>query len=151
MGELTDLELAAWQGLLRVSFRLRRDMGEELERRHGLSMADYDVLVRLAERPGGALRMAELADAVFQPRSSLTRIVDGLERRGLVRREPVPDDARGQRAVLTSTGRRTFRRAQRTHLSNVQAWFVDRLDTEQLGQLATIWSQIEQPRDRPAA
>src|SRR4051812_25613872 len=98
---LTELELAAWQGMLRVVFRLRREMGAVLEREHGLSMADYDVLVRLAEQPGNAMRMAELADAVLQPRSTITRIVDGLVGRELVRRERAVEDARGQRAILT--------------------------------------------------
>jgi DNA-binding MarR family transcriptional regulator len=140
---LTDLELAAWQGMLRVSFRLRRELGEALEREHGLSMADYDVLVRLAERRDGAMRMAELADAALQPRSSLTRIVDGLVRRGLVRREPSPEDARGQRAILTTQGRSVFRRAQRTHLDNVRTAFLDDLETEQLRQLAGAWARFE--------
>lgn len=139
---LSEAELAAWAGMLRASFRLRRDMGAELQREHGLSMADYDVLVRLVEQPGGALRMAELADVVLQPRSSLTRIVGGLEERGLVKRERTDDDGRGQRAVVTAAGRRTFARAQRTHLDNVRAAFLDRLSPDQLRELAAVWAAL---------
>jgi DNA-binding MarR family transcriptional regulator len=142
---LTDAELRAWQGLLRTSFRLRRDMGEALAREHDLSMADYDVLVRLADGAHGALRMADLADAVLQPRSSLTRIVDGLEQRGLVRRERTDDDGRGQRAVLTAAGREAFTRAQGTHLDNVRRAFLDRVSAEQMRELAAIWAAVEEP------
>lgn len=140
---LTELELAAWRGMLRTSFRLRRRLGEAMEREHGLSLAEYEVLTYLAERWGSAMRMAELADAVLQPRSSLTRIVDSLVASGLVRREPCPDDARGQRAVLTKEGRAAFRRAHRTHLDNVRAAFLDQLGDEQLEQLAAVWAEIE--------
>ena len=140
---LTRRELAAWQGLLRVSFRLRRELEAALTRDHGLSMADYDVLVRLADDPDRGLRMSDLADAVLQPRSSLTRIVGGLEARGLARREPAEADARGARAVLTPAGSAAFRRAQVAHLDNVRRLFLDRLTVAQLDQLAAAWEAID--------
>ena len=140
---LTEVELAAWRGMLRTSFRLRRRLGEAMEREHGLTIAEYEVLTYLAERWGSAMRMAELADAVLQPRSSLTRIVDGLVASGYVRREPSPDDARGQQAVLTKEGRAAFRRAHRTHLDNVRTAFLDHLDDDQLEQLAEVWARFE--------
>jgi DNA-binding MarR family transcriptional regulator len=138
---LTDQELAAWRGMLQVSFRLRREMGEALAR-HGLAMPDYDVLVTLAAQPRGRMRMNELADAVLQPRSSLTRITDGLERRGLIHREPCEVDARGTWAVLTREGRAAFRDAHRTHIANVRRLFLDRLADEQLEQLAAAWEAV---------
>jgi DNA-binding MarR family transcriptional regulator len=141
---LTRRELAAWRGMLRVSFRLRRDLGAQLTREHGLSTADYDVLVRLADDPARGMRMSDLADAVLQPRSSLTRIVSGLEARGLVRREPAPDDGRGARARLTRAGAAAFRRAQVTHLDGVRRVFLDRLTDAQLDQLAAAWAAIEE-------
>jgi DNA-binding MarR family transcriptional regulator len=148
---LTDAELAAWRGLLRVGVRLRRELGSRLQERHGVTMADYDVLVRLAEQPARRMRMAELAESVLQPRSSLTRIVDGLERRGLIRRERTVDDARGAVAVLTEQGLATYRRAQRTHHDNVRALFVDRLSDAQLGQLAGAWAAVDPEALAPAA
>jgi DNA-binding MarR family transcriptional regulator len=92
--ELTPLELAAWRGMLRLVHRLRRELGAELRRRHGLSMADYDALLALAGQPDKSIRMSVLAETILQPRSSLTRIVDSLEQRGLVQRMPTEDDAR---------------------------------------------------------
>lgn len=139
---LTPLELAAWQGMLRVSFRLRTELGRALQQAHGLSMANYDLLVRLAEQPDGQMRMAGLADAILQPRSSLTRMAGNLQHRGLIQRRPAPDDGRGALAALTKAGRRTFRAAQRTHLGGVRRHFHDQLSDDQLRQLAKAWTAV---------
>jgi DNA-binding MarR family transcriptional regulator len=147
---LTDAELAAWRGLLRVGVRLRRELGERLSERHQLTMAEYDALVQLAEQPGGRMRMAELADAILQPRSSLSRIADGLEHRGLIRRERTAEDARGAAAVLTRAGLATYRRAQRTHHDNIRAVFLNRLSDAQLTQLADAWASIDPEALAPA-
>jgi DNA-binding MarR family transcriptional regulator len=141
--ELTDVELAAWRGMLRTTHRLRRELGDELTRRHGLSMADYDALVTLAEAPERGMRMAELAEAILQPRSSLTRLIDSLEHRGLVARAPTPDDARGARASLTVEGIGVFARAHRTHLGGIRDRFLDRLSDHQLDQLAQAWTAVD--------
>jgi DNA-binding MarR family transcriptional regulator len=118
-------------------------MGTALEAEHGLTMADYDVLVCLAHARRQAVRMSDLAEQVLQPKSSITRIVADLERRGLVRRQPTPIDHRGTDAVLTSEGRRAFRHARATHLANVRRLFLDRLDPTQIRQLAAIWHTVD--------
>ena len=64
----------------------------------------YDVLLELSMAPGCRLRMHELARAVVLSRSGLTRLVDRLEKAGLLRREPDPEDGRGSFAVLTDEG-----------------------------------------------
>ena len=66
----------------------------------------YDVLLELSASPGCRLRMHELARAVVLSRSGLTRLVDRLEKSGLLRREPDPEDGRGSFAVLTDEGAR---------------------------------------------
>ena len=66
----------------------------------------YDVLLKLSAAPGCRLRMHELASAVVLSRSGLTRLVDRVEKAGLLRREPDPADGRGSFAVLTDEGLR---------------------------------------------
>lgn len=66
----------------------------------------YDVLLELSAAPGCRLRMHELARAVVLSRSGLTRLVDRLEKAGLLRRKPDPEDGRGSFAVLTDDGAR---------------------------------------------
>jgi DNA-binding MarR family transcriptional regulator len=128
--------------MLRVTTGVRRELERRLAERHGISIADYDALVTLAEHPGRRMRMSDLATAILQPRSSVTRIADGLEQRGLIRREPSTVDARGADAVLSRAGLALYRRAQRTHHDNVRELFLDRLSDEQLDQLASAWAAV---------
>src|SRR5918999_6567285 len=99
--ELTGTELGAWRGLLRVHTALVRELDAELYAAHALPLSSYDVLIYLRSAPGKRLRMAELADSVLLSRSGVTRLVDRLEREGLITRDACVDDGRGCYAVLT--------------------------------------------------
>ena len=101
---LTDRELAAWRGMLRTHRDVVARLDAELEREHGLPLTSYEVLISLADAPDGRLRMGELAGALLLSRSGLTRLVDRLERQGMVERERCEDDARGYFAVITAAG-----------------------------------------------
>src|SRR5918998_6070275 len=129
-------ELGAWRGLLRVHAGLTKELDAELLRAHGLSLSSYEVLLFLADAPGGQLRMSELADGVLLSRSGLSRLVDRMERDGLLRRERCPDDARGFLATITPAGRELFRRARRTHLDGVRERFLSQLAPEEQRVLA---------------
>src|SRR3954447_424912 len=120
---LAEREAAAWIGLLRTRERLMHELDRELEHAHGISLAEYDVLMQLDAAPGGNLRMAELADAVLLTRSGLTRLVDRLERRGLVERRRGPSDARGLWAVLTDAGAQQLGEPAVTHSDGIRRLF----------------------------
>ena len=117
---LDSEELAAWRGLLRVHSSMTKALDAELVAEHGLSLSSYEVLLFLADSPAGQLRMSELADGVLLSRSGLTRLVDRLERDGLLRRERCEDDQRGWFAAITAEGRELFARARKTHLAGVR-------------------------------
>lgn len=149
---LSPEELAAWGGLLRAHSTLIAQLDAELERSHGLTLGDYDVLVQLSKAPDRMLRMSELADVVLLTRSGLTRLVDRLERRGLVERRKCPSDARGLLAVLTDEGLRRFEEARPAHLEGVRRLFLDLLEPDDLDCLARVWKRIAAgPRDETAA
>jgi DNA-binding MarR family transcriptional regulator len=130
--DLSDWRLGVWRRFLTAHARVSRDLETELMRDAGLSLAWYDVLLQLAEAPDRRLRMADLADAVLLSRSGLTRLVDRLEKAGLVRREPSADDLRGTFTVLTAAGVHRLRAAVPVHLSGIRAHFLDRLDDDRL-------------------
>jgi DNA-binding MarR family transcriptional regulator len=128
---LSRTELDVWRSFLRAHAHLTRVLESELVAAQRLSLASYDVLVQLAEAPGRRLRMTELAEAVLLSRSGVTRLVDRLERSGLVARARVDTDGRGVVAVLTPQGLDRLRAATSTHLSGVGRHFVAPLaDTE---------------------
>lgn len=141
-GELAPLELGAWRGFLRTHALLFQELDAELSAAHALPLRSYEVLLFLNDSPAGEMRMAELAETVLLSRSGLTRLVDRLERDGLVRREACPGDARGLNAVITPAGRRRFAAARRTHLEGVRRLFLDRLSEDEQRQLAELWDRL---------
>jgi DNA-binding MarR family transcriptional regulator len=141
---LTPLELGAWRELLRAHATLTRELDEELRRAHGLPLSSYDVLVNLESAQGRQMRMSELADAVLLSRSGLTRLVERLERDGLLARADCPDDARGSLAVLTDEGAARLAQARKTHLRGVRERFLDHFEDDELEQLASFWQRLLQ-------
>jgi DNA-binding MarR family transcriptional regulator len=135
-------ELAAWRGFLRVHSALMKELDAELVAEHGLSLSSYEVLLFLAGRPDGRMRMSELADSVLLSRSGLSRLVDRLERSGLVRREADEADARGLHAAITKDGRRLFNRARVTHLAGVRERFLGQLSDDEKESLASLWDRL---------
>ena len=141
--ELLDVEeLAAWRGMLRVHAELTKALDAELIRAHDLTLSSYEVLLFLADAPEGRMRMSELADSVLLSRSGLTRLVDRLERAGLLERIQCEDDARGYFAEITPAGRRLFATARRTHLDGVRNLFLGRYSRDELRVLGGLWERL---------
>ena len=139
----TERELAAWRGFLRTHAGLVKELDADLEAQHQLPLTSYDVLTTLADQPQGRMRMRDLADAVVLSRSGLTRLVDRLQREGLLEREQCASDARGAYAVLTETGRDRLREAQPLHRDGVRRRFLSRFSTEELHVLAEFWERLQ--------
>jgi DNA-binding MarR family transcriptional regulator len=139
---LTDEELGAWRGMLRAHSELVRTLDAELAREHDLPLSSYEVLLFLNDSPGGRMRMSELADTVLLSRSGLTRLVDRLERDGLLRRERCESDARGLFAEITDEGREVFNGARQTHLDGVRRLFLDRFSRDELRTLGAFWQKL---------
>jgi DNA-binding MarR family transcriptional regulator len=137
-----SIDIAAWRGLVRVQGAVRRELDTALRASEGISLWDYTVLRTLAGSRGGCLRMTELARATDYTPSGLTRLADRLERAGLVRRDPCPDDGRGSVATLTPEGRKAFLRARRTHVAGVRRRFLERFDEPELAQMAEFWERL---------
>ena len=102
----------------------------------------YEILVRLSEADGRAMRMSELAARTRSSRSRLSHAVARLEERGWVRRTEAPGDRRGQVAALTEAGFEVLAAAAPGHVENVRAHVIDRLTTEQVAQLEAISQAI---------
>jgi len=143
--KLTPEQLAAWSGFLRGHAQIVRALDAELEGEHGLPLSSYDVLIQLSLAADQRLRMFELADAVVLSRSGLTRLVDRLERGGLVERERGEVDPRQIYARLTDRGFEVLADATPTHVAGIKERFLERLSDEQTEQLAAIWRAILGP------
>lgn len=135
-------QLGAWRAFLEAYAVTLDVLERELRSGADLPLAWYDVLVQLAEAPDGRLRMQELADAVLLSKSGVTRLVDRMERAGLVERARCADDRRGTFATLTAAGRSRLRAAAPTHLAGVHAHFAAHLDDEEAATLARLLHRI---------
>src|SRR3954468_11543144 len=136
---LTERELRAWRGLLKAHTTLVKALDAELIAEHGLAVTSYEVLLYLADAPQGQMRMHDLPSSVLLSRSGLTRLVDRLERDGLLARKACDSDARGAYAVLTDAGRRKLASARRTHLAGVRRHFLELLEDAELDKLGEVW------------
>lgn len=144
--EFTSAEMTAWRGLLRVHASLIKELDAELEATHRLPLTSFDVLVQLSEAPDQRLRMCDLADRVLLSRSGVSRLVDRLEREGLIERAACANDARGSYAVLTDAGRQMLVDARPTHHEGVRRRFFSHLDEGELDQLGRIWARVLEAR-----
>jgi DNA-binding MarR family transcriptional regulator len=141
-GALDDSELRAWRGLLRVHASLSKALDAELDRQHDLPLTSYEVLVYLADAEGQKMRMCDLASSVILSRSGLTRLVDRLERDGLLVRESCASDARGAFAKLTPAGHEKLAAARATHLAGVRSLFLSHLSDEERDVLGSVWDRV---------
>ena len=140
---LDEEELGAWRGMLRAHAALTRELDADLSREHDLPLSSYEVLLFLNDSEDGRMRMSELADSVLLSRSGLTRLVDRLERQGLLRRERCDSDARGLFAEITPEGRRLFDAARKTHLDGVRRLFLSHFSPAELRTLGSLWGKLE--------
>ena len=117
----------------------------------GLSLSEYTALMHLSEAPDRRLRMSELAVASAISISGMTRIVNRLEERDLLRRERCPSDGRAWNAVLTDAGLLRLRQAWPTHLASVRRHVLDHLQALDLPALTAALQRIaaEMPCSQP--
>jgi DNA-binding MarR family transcriptional regulator len=138
----SDTHADAWIGLLETHKQLTRALDAELEARHGLSLSSLELLGRLARAEGRQLRLSALAQATGLSLSRVSRLIDALEARKLVRRRPCAEDARAVEAHLTEQGLCLAREAQATHFASVRERFFDQLEPGELEALAQVFARF---------
>ena len=134
--------LEAWVSFLRAHAALTRELSADLQREHGLTINDYEVLLHLSRADGERLRRVDLAERVLLTASGITRLLDGLERSGFVCRETCPGDARVSYAKLTDEGREKLRCAGDTHLRGIDELFNARYSDEERETLAELLGRL---------
>ena len=137
-----ESEIRTWIRFVATNAAISRELEARLMGAHGLTLSDYDVLVQLARSPERKLRNIDLAKAVVLTRSGVTRLVDGLEKDGLVARSSCPSDKRGSFVSITDEGLGRLRAAAQTHLEGVRELFVERLGEEGRAQMDTLLAEL---------
>ena len=148
--EIAADPMSAWETVLRTVSSLLRTFEQELQESEGLPLTWYDVLIQLNESLDGRLRMQALSDRVVLSRSGLTRLIDRMEKAGLVHREPSQEDRRGYYALLTEDGREVLRRARPVHHRGIYEHFTRHLDEADVRALGIAMAKVRegsQPSD----
>src|SRR5580700_10241451 len=123
---VTRERLESWASFLRAHSAITRQLNADLLVAHGLTLNDYEVLLRLSHAPDGMMRRVDLAESVVLTASGITRLLDGLERAGLVEKASCSVDARVSYAKLTEAGRCRLDEAAVTHLAGLDDLFTSR-------------------------
>ena len=132
----------AWVGFVRGHSVLVRELNTQLVHEHGLTINDYEVLLRLAHAPEHSMRRVDLAESVLLTPSGITRLLDGLERCGFVERAACATDRRVTYAVLTDAGMQKLEEARDSHLADVQRLFAGNFSDAELGTLGALLDRL---------
>jgi DNA-binding MarR family transcriptional regulator len=134
----TPAELASWRAHIETFEILRARVEARLHDDAQLSSGDYKVLLALSEAEASTMRSSALAAHIEWERSRLSGHLGRMEKRGLIRREPCADDARGSEVVLTEAGADAFRASTIPHLRAIKEIFVDAFTPEQLARIDDV-------------
>ena len=134
--------LDAWFGLLRGHAAARRMLNADLQGEHGLTVTEFEALLLLSRAEQQLLRRVDLAEGLQLTPSGVTRLLDGLEEKGLVEKATCASDARATYAVLTEAGTRKLEGASCSHVASVRALFEERFTAEEVGTLASLLGRL---------
>jgi DNA-binding MarR family transcriptional regulator len=139
---LSPEQQRVWRSFLGGTTVLMDRLDRDLRNAHGLSMPEYEILVRLSEAPGRSIRMAELAASVSHSRSRVTHTIARLERENIVVRGQCVEDGRGVSAVLTDHGFEILEKAAHTHVQGVNDYLIENADAEDFAALGRIMEKV---------
>ncbi|HEX4472484.1 MAG TPA: MarR family transcriptional regulator [Nocardioides sp.] len=132
----------SWRGFVVGVTLLLDRLDADLQREFDLSLTEYEILVRLSERPQRSMRMAQLADALAHSRSRVTHTVARMEKAGLVSRYASPEDGRGIVCTLTDRGRDVLVEAAPVHVQGVRDYLVDLADRDDFAALGRVMNAV---------
>ena len=137
--------LDSWVSFLRAHAAITRELSAQLQREHGLTLNDYEVLLHLSHADGQMMRRVDIAGRILLTASGITRLLEGLERAGYVCKQTCSSDARVSYAKLTDAGAQKLSEASVTHLRGIDELFIGRYSGSELATLAELLSRLPVP------
>jgi DNA-binding MarR family transcriptional regulator len=141
-GSLESVEVQAFVNFVRAHACVVRGLDRELVADHGLTINDYEVLLRLYRAPDRMMRRVDLAQQVLLTPSGITRLLDGLQRSGFVEKAACDTDARVVYAKLTDAGREKLSSATDDHVASIRALFGERFSDVELRKLCDFLERL---------
>ena len=132
----------SWERSLTAVSLLLRKFDLSMQAEAEISIIWYDVLLHLNLAEGKKMRMQALAESLILTRSGVTRLVDRIEKAGLVRREAAAEDRRGYYAILTDEGLTALNRAQKRHRKDIKEFYGSHLSEKERQSLYVLMSKV---------
>jgi len=139
---LSNEQQVSWRAYIVGTTLLMDTLDRELRQAHGLSLGEYEILVRLSESPDRTMRMAQIAESMRHSRSRVTHTVSRMEEAGLIQRCAAEGDRRGVEARMTDRGYALLVEAAPTHVSGVREHFVDLASDEQFAAMGALMNAV---------
>lgn len=139
-----EFEQKAWGGFLGIYAKMNRIVEEDLQAHSHITHVEFEVLLRLSWSENRRMRIQDLAAESILSRSGVSRMVERLEKAGLVTREEAPEDRRGAYAVLTEAGAERFRIAAQKHVQFVREHFTSKFSEDELEVMGEFWKRLEE-------
>jgi DNA-binding MarR family transcriptional regulator len=139
---LDEAQQRSWRALVIGTTLLMDRLDDDLRRTFNISLTEYEILVRLSERPSRCMRMAQLADALAHSRSRVTHTVDRMEKAGYVVRGTTPEDGRGIVATMTDKGFAVLEEAAPLHVEGVRSYLVDVAEPDDFVALGRVMDAV---------
>jgi DNA-binding MarR family transcriptional regulator len=140
---LEGVEVQAFIHFVRAHASVVRGLDRELVADHGLTINDYEVLLRLSRAEDRMMRRVDLAQQVLLTPSGITRLLDGLQRCGYVEKAACDSDARVVYAKLTDSGHEKLAAATEDHAASIRALFRARFSDEDLRTLCDFLERLQ--------
>ena len=132
----------AWRAVMTAFTRVNSILAREMRAETDVSLEWYSILLILAQSQDATMRPSDLADQIGLSRSATTRLIDRLERSGLVERRVCGSDRRGTYVSLTPRGQDVFKKAGRVHLRGIDEHVGSHLTDDELAQLTTLLGKL---------
>ncbi|MGA8852258.1 MAG: MarR family transcriptional regulator [Aeromicrobium sp.] len=139
---LTPAQQVSWRDYMVGTTALIDQLDRDLRQMHGISLHEYEILVRLSEAEGHAIRMAELAASLSHSRSRITHTISRLEKASYVARGQCSDDGRGVSAVMTDAGYAALREASHTHVEGVHRLLIAQSSDQELEVIGRVFARV---------
>ncbi len=134
--------MRAWARITKVQQKLRSAIERDLKEADALPLDWYDALLELERAPDGRLSPGALEDNMLIAQYSLSRLIDRLQREGLVRRLPHPEDGRKQLVEITAKGRKQRAVSWPVYAGSVERHAGGKLNSHELAQLLTLLGKL---------
>ena len=138
----SDAVVTAWARLVRAREALVTAVEGDLKAAGLPPLAWYDVLLELSRAERGRLRPLEIEKETLLAQYNLSRLLDRMEKEGLIRREPCEDNARGQWVVITEKGRAAQARTWKVYARAIQQHVGEKLDERSATTLAALLGRL---------